>query len=290
MASVLPVLLFCLLLQHTPAYSENLCMFPNGRTGNLFNLTVDSTDYLPNKTYHVTIFGTHVQVEVALSAVVNGSSFGTWTGNSANCSGILETRNVTKTNMWTSPADMSVNVTISAYVKTSDGTFLLTALLSSKQMTSMASTAISEPSTSSTGSMTSTAISEPSTSSTGSMTSTATSKPNTASTGSMTSTAASKPNTGSTGSMTSTATSEPNTASTGSMTSTAASSMSSAKTNSAATTVTKSGPTSKKTTMNKSTNPTTTTTTGNAMSAFKTSSGFVITLIFFALIALQQSQ
>ncbi|XP_067910433.1 uncharacterized protein [Heterodontus francisci] len=122
MASVLPALLLCLFVQCVPTYTKQLCMLENAMMGGSFNLSITPKYYMPNTKYNVTIEGSASDVMVALSASYNSTSFGIWTNNAENCSGILQTSGGTTTEMWTSPENMTnmeVSVTFKAYVKIS---------------------------------------------------------------------------------------------------------------------------------------------------------------------------
>ncbi|XP_072350789.1 uncharacterized protein [Scyliorhinus torazame] len=351
MASVLPVLLFCLFLQCIPTYSESPCMIANGTSADQFDLTVDPGAYMPNTEYNVTISGIETQVRVALSAVMNGSSFGSWMDNSSMCQGIYENRNTSMKYVWTSPGYPANNVKIRAYVKVSNKTYFLqynltnsitTATPNTSPSSGAMTTSAASNASPATGTMTTSAASNASPSS-GAMTTSAASNANPSSgtmttsaasnaspasgtmttsaasnaspaSGTMTTSAASNANPSS-GTMTTSAASNASPAS-GTMTTSAASNASPASgtmTTSAASnanpssgTMTTSAasnasPASGTMTTSAASNANVTnvneatstkpivTTTANAMSAFKTSSGFVITLVFFVLIAVQQS-
>ncbi|GCB67980.1 hypothetical protein scyTo_0015181 [Scyliorhinus torazame] len=236
-------------------------MIANGTSADQFDLTVDPGAYMPNTEYNVTISGIETQVRVALSAVMNGSSFGSWMDNSSMCQGIYENRNTSMKYVWTSPGYPANNVKIRAYVKVSNKTYFLQYNLTNSITTATPNTSPSS------GAMTTSAASNASPA-TGTMTTSAASNASPSS-GAMTTSAASNANPSS-GTMTTSAASNASPAS-GTMTTSAASNANVTNVNEAT-----------------STKPIVTT-TANAMSAFKTSSGFVITLVFFVLIAVQQS-
>ncbi|XP_038635273.1 secreted protein C-like [Scyliorhinus canicula] len=306
MASVLPVLLFCLLLQCTPTYSESPCMIANGTSSSQFNLTVDPSVYMPNTEYNVSISGIQTQVRVALSAVMNGSSIGSWMDNSSMCQGIDENRETSMKYVWTSPGYPANDVKIGAYVKASNETYFLQYSFKSSMTTATPNTSLSTenmsvPATSNasptSGAMTTSAASNASPIS-GAMTTSAASNASPTS-GAMTTSAASNASPTS-GAMTTSAASNASPTS-GAMTTSAASNASPTSGRMTTSAASNASPTSGRmttaatrtanvTNVNEatSTKPIATT-TANAMSTFKTSSGFGITLVFFVLIAVQQS-
>ncbi|XP_007894277.1 uncharacterized protein LOC103180307 [Callorhinchus milii] len=142
MASVLPVVLFCLLFQAASAITMDLCMLDTNNMTKWMNssyeLMIEPGYYRMNTVYNVTISGIDSSVSVSLSAAVYNSSFGTWTDGSKNCSGIMDYRNMSTVNMWTSPENMSATVMFRAYVKNSTEFYLLTkSLMTPEYQTTM---------------------------------------------------------------------------------------------------------------------------------------------------------
>ncbi|XP_067827106.1 uncharacterized protein [Heptranchias perlo] len=122
MASVLPVLLFCLFLHCLPTYRGELCMLSstNG-TNNSFSLMVMPEYFKPDMTYNVSISGPESVVTVALSASYKYKAVGEWANNSPNCSGVAGKRNLTLTEKWISPSNNNntdIEIKFRAYIQT----------------------------------------------------------------------------------------------------------------------------------------------------------------------------
>lgn len=82
-------------------------------------ITISPEYYTPSTMYNVTISGLDSAMDVSLSASVGNASFGYWENNSTDCSGILNLETTTAMYKWSSPEDLSANVTFKAYVQNS---------------------------------------------------------------------------------------------------------------------------------------------------------------------------